>query len=98
VGSLGGEKTHIYNSLYIWVHDPKMIKHANSPSIIICAIEYKVSLCTNPLADIFALKAVKPKMRDLALIPIEMTQMSPRGGVNRQLKLLRKACTNAEIN
>ena len=46
-----------------------------------------MSLCTNPLADIFTLKAVKPKMRDRALIPIERIRMSPRGGVNRRLKL-----------
>ena len=56
-----------------------------------------VSLCTKLLADIFTLKAVKPKMRDRALIPIERTRMSPRGGVNRRLKnFYEMGLTNAE--
>jgi hypothetical protein len=40
---------------------------------------------------------VKPKMRDLALIPIERIRMSPRGGgVNRRSKTFTSGLTNAE--
>jgi hypothetical protein len=46
---------------------------------------------------LYLMTMVKPKMRDLALIPIERTWMSPRGGaVNRRFKTFTIGLTKAE--